>query len=1542
MLLLLRDCLCLAVKFVYPMDWKAIRSLGGAQHKGFEELCVQLARSVIPSGCRLLRNGTPDGGVECYATFETGDEWGWQSKYVHSFEDSQWSQIDNSVETALATHPKLTHYHICAPLDLPDARQQNRKSARDRWNDHRSKWIAWANARQMKVEFVWWGSSELLDLLSLPDNAGRVLFWFGSPGRFDQAWFESHLASAAKSAGPRYTPELHVELPISKKFEAFGRTSGLIDRVCSTAEGLQREYKWIARWDDSDETPGLGFASQQLKTSVSCLMSLLDQFTEQPNGNQGLGAMIAVTKQALNSFDTIEKCLEAINEDVLCLPVTEDEDEKKVRRQRVELLTARRRSLQDFKYELRSASKTYSTEEKFAETQTLILTGEAGTGKTHLLCDIAKQRMAENRPTVLLLGQCFTSTTAPSVQVAQMLGFPTASLVEIVGCLEATAQSANARCLILIDALNEGMGRQFWKPHLTEFVEAIKASPWLAVGFSVRTCYMEAVIPEAVINEAALAEHHGFEEVEHEAVKFFFLEHGLEFASAPVFSREFTNPLFLKTLCRGLKKTGARTLPRGFHGITKVFELYLEATETELAEQLDYPRSQKLITKALRSLVDETTKANQPFLPADQGRAILDCLLPGRRYSDSLYKALHDCGLLMESLSYAQGEPRDVVAIAYERWADHLAAKALLDEHLDSAQPAKAFKIGGPLALYGEGFSMRDGIREALSIQVPERVGRELLSLMPYALREWGMADAFLHSVVWRDPASCTPAMLRLMDFIEANDLAHHNDVWDVRITVSTIPGHALNITSMDRWLRRTPMPDRDADWSIAIYRAWDNDHSICHLVDWAWRVERGSPLDADSVWLAALTLCWCFTCSHRFLRDRATKAAVNLLDGRLKLAAQLVTHFAEVDDLYVRERVLAVACGVALRSRNAEEVGELAEAVYQTVFSFGTPPAHILLRDYARCVIERAIHLGCSLTFDPTISKPPYHSVWPTIPSKEEIVALETDWQEIGKSLPDSEWAKHDIIRSVESGDFSRYVIGTNHGSSDWLSLRVSAPRWVPASSQIEEIISTLSQRQQRLWRAIERLRNSRLPHFEYYLAQIRGGQVPPIPDDELNMMRRKADLKRQIQSRLLSRFNDSLSSETKDWLTALAAERDKPGGDKPPQFDLSVIQRYITKRVFDLGWTVERFGWFDRHHNRTGGREAMKAERIGKKYQWIAYHEINALMADHFQYNADRWGTGRSVVYEGPWQDHLRDIDPTHGIKALPEAVKGRAPWWETIRYDNWQSGHGGSEWAMNVSDYPDIRRLLTVTDPQGVRWINAYGFYSWERKRLPSQGYDDSERRDVWTHIHAWLVKRQDTQTLLDWIDSIDVGNSWMPHQLPHETSVFLAEHSWATASLFYGRENYGHDGWHHRAGSPVEVFSISVEYLEERSTFDCSMDEGFTLLMPTPELTRKLDLRWTGRGADFETVDGILFSTDPTAHEAGRKCHLLREDLLKNYLDANNLSLVWAVRGEKNHYGPKHSYDDFFGLRFSGVFELTRDGIKGEMRHRDAKDRTATSY
>ena len=190
------------------LDWNAIRPLNGSRAEGFEELCAQLAREECPRDSRFERKGSPDAGVECCSVFADGSEWGWQAKYFKTVGDSQWSQLDESVKTALEKHPRLVRYFVCIPLNLPDGRKDGQKSARERWNEHVTKWSGWAAAHGMSVEFVYWGSHELLVRLQRPEHAGRVQLFFGVHA-FDPQWFSARLSEAIKAAGPRYTPEVH-------------------------------------------------------------------------------------------------------------------------------------------------------------------------------------------------------------------------------------------------------------------------------------------------------------------------------------------------------------------------------------------------------------------------------------------------------------------------------------------------------------------------------------------------------------------------------------------------------------------------------------------------------------------------------------------------------------------------------------------------------------------------------------------------------------------------------------------------------------------------------------------------------------------------------------------------------------------------------------------------------------------------------------------------------------------------------------------------------------------------------------------------------------------------------------------------------------------------------------------------------------------------------------------------------------------------------------------------------------------------------------
>ena len=202
---------------VMSINWHDLRSLNGSQNAGFEELCCQLAGAEpAPHGSSFIRKGAPDAGVECYWKLPDGSEWGWQAKFFLSPpNNSQWAQVDKSVKTALDKHSQLSQYAICHPINRQDPRLPENRSFMDKWNEHVQKWEEWATVKGMAVTFEYWGAHELLERLSREEHRGRYYFWFHRD-LFSQEWFHSQIEEAIANVGPRYSPELDVQLPIAR------------------------------------------------------------------------------------------------------------------------------------------------------------------------------------------------------------------------------------------------------------------------------------------------------------------------------------------------------------------------------------------------------------------------------------------------------------------------------------------------------------------------------------------------------------------------------------------------------------------------------------------------------------------------------------------------------------------------------------------------------------------------------------------------------------------------------------------------------------------------------------------------------------------------------------------------------------------------------------------------------------------------------------------------------------------------------------------------------------------------------------------------------------------------------------------------------------------------------------------------------------------------------------------------------------------------------------------------------------------------------
>lgn len=1520
------------------LNWTQLRSWDGSQNRAFEELCCQLAHAEsFPAGSRFTRKGTPDAGVECYWTLPSAEETAWQAKFFSSLDKAQWKQLDESVQNALAKHPRLTRYLVCLPFDRADPRIEKngkkQKSAMSEWDAHVTTWTQWATDRGMAVTFEYWGDHELATRLALEVHHGRHYFWFHEE-RFGPQWFQQRFDEARANVGERYTPELNVDLPVARLFDGLGRTEAFRLRFLTLRGKIGKESEWL-----SPNTVAKDEALYRpIAEAVHELVGRLTPFEDDDHlAPYDFGTLV---QRASETADAAYRCGYALEEKARA---EGNRDAYSYERHHAYQLGALLRDL---------AEEAASTAAHAANTRAVLLDGEAGHGKTHLLFDVAERRVAAKQPTVILLGGQFTKGDAWT-QVLQLLHVD-CKRDEFLGAMDAAAEAQRSRALILIDALNEGDDRTIWKKGLAGFLTACARYSRVSVAFTVRTSYLPDVLPESLGEKLTRDTHHGFAEHEYQATRTFFGWFGIKRPSIPLLNPEFQHPLFLKLFCKGIKDSGLTEMPKGLHGITQMFDFLLDAVNQKLSasDQLDFDPKKRLVHDALRSVAEALAASATHFLTRQLAQSIVDAHLPGRTYNNSLFARLLSEGLLAEERIWRQDGPREGIRFAYERLQDHQIATYLLDTHVGTDGIEAAFAPDQPLGARVRAYASEwtFGLIETLAIQVPERYGVELPDVMPDAATSTPMRRAFIRSLLWRQPESIGDAARAYM----RSRFRHgeFEELLDVVLTVAANPDHPFNADFLHARLLRDAMPDRDAWWSIYLAEHYGEHTAVDRLVEWAWSPEDKAHIDDESVRLAATALMWFLTTSHRPLRDRATKALVRLLTPRPHVLDGLLTTFRDVDDLYVRERLCGVAYGCALRSSDVGGIGTIAKHVFDDLFRDGAPTPHILLRDYARGVVERAGALGVAEGLDLALARPPYKSDWPeNLPSAEE---LEAKYDERPEGSGDDGYAQSTIYFSVAGGgDFDRYVIGTNSHSFNWTANRLGEAAPLTRRERFDAFVATLTERQREMLERLEEAYGRRV--FLIIRPPQREGEPPydesddtegaPLrrigpriivarSEDDDRVVRLRAESAREIESAERAFRRTLGAAKAAKFETEARPYLDHPGDDEEREFDLGIAQRFVLNRVFELGWTVERFGSFDRNlgRYRNDGRSANKPERIGKKYQWLAWHEFLARVADHFQYDDDM---DHVHQYDGPWQDFDRDLDPSLLIAATAsERSSTAAAWWSPeLPYGNWRSIASDASWVAEESDLRPVEPLIAVQAPDGRDFLVLETYREWTEAAPPGVERYDVERREIWYMLKSYLVKREDADALYQWGLKENFFGRWMPES--HEmTRVYFGELFWAPAFHYHSTRHTGRPAWvggddEDDSRLPAPILVATDGYMCEQSTFDCSLDETVNIHLPAAEVVEWMGLQWRGKEGYFVDEHGAEIAFDPSVFEAGPGAVVVDRARLSEMLERQGLAIVWTVLGEKRVLAP-HGEHRTAPVILSGCYRLRDGQIKGAVR------------
>ena len=988
------------------LDFKNIR---GDNPEGrrieFEKFVCSLARREKPNGTgwefRRVEGSGGDGGVEAYwFNVETKEKLGYQAKYFTRAGEINWQQIDRSVKTALKTHPELTKYTIALACCLTDkSGQKGRgKSGWEHWSTHEKKWQDWAMEKNCTLNFDILDASKLEEFAHAKLEPGSLKYWFNADF-LKPRWFVNHIKTVHEDLGKRYSPNIHTDTLIKGKLSLFLRQDD------STKSFKKRIDEFISHTQDF---PILTIQDHFSKAAQKCLKKLKHQ------------------EEKL-------KDLPLWNEKVF--------DDWSIKEWRT-LKDEMHHSLHNFSQELAQAKDTFSHrfshrfsrrfvvrysilfyniwfeidigEEPSINSKCFCISGDAGIGKSHTLGHLANLEVQKGRPIIMLLGQYFEKGSNPKEQIPTLLGLSDSSFKNLLEALDTAAQSAEQIGLIIIDALNEGDGLSLWPKWINSLINQVRKFKHLKLILSCRSQYEDQILRDVNKTEFYLHRLPGLTEEERKDFCHAVIDENIPIPHHLSMSPILKNPLFLITVYESLKQSGQTEFPSDLNGALQLLEYHVNFTIDDIIKinnlSKDIASDLKEAYKALAALmIDKKSVRISKNDIIEKIDGIICSEHPnGKNWLDIFIES----GAFRRTSMQQKPNRGSLICYNFQVFEDLLIADKIYEnsgniDFILATDDNNVFYID----------TQWQGVATNFGVILAEKGGTELIDLLKDSQSiDWkidttdGYAQesqstfksAFIDGLILRPPSSISPRTTELLETCP-NRLK-------IISNFTLIPDHPWNADYLHNILINCPsMAERDAFWSVLFM---DNSISYNDVIE--KDIQPNTPDYKETYRLTAITLCWLFTTTDRPLRDKATKKLAEIFKLYPDLMLELLQQFKDVNDPYVLERLLAATYATCCLLES-KAVGKIAKVVYYSLFADKQPPYHLLIRDYALAIIERAEHInklpsGISLKN----CRPPFRSPWPLDRYTNDQI------NKIAKSIGD-----HSIEMSLKyDRDFGKYTL--------------------------------------------------------------------------------------------------------------------------------------------------------------------------------------------------------------------------------------------------------------------------------------------------------------------------------------------------------------------------------------------------------------------------------------------------------------------------------------------------------------------------------------
>ena len=925
-----------------PLDWFAFISLPGARDTNWEALGRELVRRNYERYGRLVAF-SQQAGVEYHLYVDEecelgspGRHWGWQAKWYdlpasNRLGAARRRDIEDSLRMSERQLPDLTDWVLWLHK-LPSAPD-----------------VTWFHALTSRFRLRLWTGDEVDGLASGSASTVRAAY-FGELVRTPldlEACRERSIAPVRQ----RWDPAVHVSVPAER--------------------ALRRVLAEPGTW------PELGTHAATLAERAGMLMD---------TGGADMSADAAIEtlrSEMASAAVRLAETVVAINENrpANARSLVAEDLEQVLSTREIRTLARRLRAMRHPSalivsasvWDLARASELVTELRRDISIQICAVIGDAGLGKTYLAAELTQPN--PNRPAgIFVMGRNLAGSHGWDELARSVPGLALSSFDEVLEAIEAAGSRAGARIPVFIDGLNEAEYPASWTNLIESLLPALQGKQHVVILLTLRSS-ARRVIPRGT----PVLKLPGFRHNVAEAVEKYFDYYLIEPGDTDLPWDRFESPLFLRIFCEATnpertKPAGPEAVPKS---LTAAFQLYREVAVGRVSTQLHLADSD--VQAALDTVAMELWTRGSRWLPFGD----LRCLVGDgpRAWQDSLARALEDEGVLSRE---REAEADQQSAILFDAFAGHLIADAIITRvgaagfnawvgstdtraRLGAIRRPVGRRMGRAISLAGR-FAPR-AVARRLDTRLPEKhplsddIVDAFVGLLPRKLYRpfWPLLTGRLRREAVTRSADLEGALIDAETCKELESAYARADNWALIVRSHAArysARHPLNAAFLGKVLERMAVNTRDLFWSEWI-RA-NRDTVEADIVRFETSITDGTP--SESVALHARWVAWTLTSTVRGLRDRATRALFHLGLAHPLTLFQVAESFLDVNDPYVRERVLGASYGAAMAHRNpttefteafAPLVGTLRGKYCEPDASNST--AHWLEREYVRGLLSLA-----------------------------------------------------------------------------------------------------------------------------------------------------------------------------------------------------------------------------------------------------------------------------------------------------------------------------------------------------------------------------------------------------------------------------------------------------------------------------------------------------------------------------------------------------------------------------------------------------------